>query len=273
MFSAQGPTLPPAPTVYLLLVTLPLLVLSESISFLAGHGIFKILSSIAFLSGPLIATEWSEYHRLITLGLLFSFVGDILLIPSRTEYFDAAEGFGKETTSHESPKEENISTIFKIGVLAFAVAHVCYILAFLQNSDGVSRPVLASTFVVSIAAANWLGAIYPGPRSSSWSNFLNLSIPSDMRPLVFIYVVIISSMLAVSAATTDPASNFQHQRLLGAGMFVVSDAFVAYDAFGKGNIPIGAKKVDIRRQSWIKMTLGWGLYFWGQMILAGTVYV
>ena len=272
MLSAPDLALPPTPAVSLLLASLPLLVLSEANSVHAGHAIFKILSSIAFLSGPFISAEWSEYHRLITFGLLFSFIGDVCLIPSRTEYFDAPGVSGKETSSPASPKEETISTTFKIGVLAFAAAHICYTFAFLQNSEEVSWSVFASTFVVSIAAANWLGAIYPAPTPSRWSNFLNLSMPSDMPPLVSIYVIIISMMLAVSAATIVPTSSFQHQRFLGATMFVISDAFVAYDAFGKGNMHLGAKKVDIRRQSWVRMTMGWGLYFWGQMILAGTVY-
>ena len=121
-------------------------------------------------------------------------------------------------------------------------------------------------------AANGLGAIYPASTSSPWSNILNLSISGEMRPLVSVYVIIISSMVAVSAATTVPAANLPPQRLLGAIMFAISDAFVADDAFGKSKIPADSKKADIRRQSWPKMTLGWGLYFWAQMILAGTVY-
>jgi uncharacterized membrane protein YhhN len=276
MFSTSALIFPPTPAVYLLLVSLPLLVLSESSSFYTGHVIFKILSSSAFLGGPLVSSEKSIYHLLVAAGLVFSSVGDICLIPSRTEYYQSSapafEGQRVSGAPREAPKQEIISTAFKLGVLAFAVAHICYILAFLQNSDEISLSLLAGTFGASVLAANYLGAIYPTPKSSSWSNILNLSISGEMRPLVSIYVVIISSMVAVSVATTVPAANLPPQRLLGAGMFVISDAFVANDVFGKSNIPIGTKKADIRRQSWPKMALGWGLYFWGQMILAGTVY-
>lgn len=55
-------------------------------------------------------------------------------------------------------------------------------------------------------------------------------------------------------------------------MFVISDVFVAKDAFGlKPLIPKRSEEVKRRKNSSLKMTLGWGLYFWGQMVLAGTV--
>lgn len=264
---ASIPTLPPTPAVYALLVSLPLLVLSESSSFLTGHALFKILSSIAFASGPLlVSAEWSPYHVLITSGLLFSVVGDICLIPSRNEYYPS--------NTRGAPKAEEISTSFKLGIVAFAGAHIAYILAFLRDTDNVSWSSLAFTFVASMAAGKWLGAIYPAAKPSLSSNLLNLSISGEMRPLVSIYATIISSMLAVAAATTAPASSttWPHQRLLGAGMFVLSDLFVAHDAFGKSDLPKGADKAGIRRRSWPKLALGWGLYFWAQMLLAGTVY-
>lgn len=280
--SASTPALPPSPAVYLLLISLPSLVFSESRSFYAGHAVFKILCSLAFASGPLlVSAEWSPYHLLIASGLLFSFVGDICLIPSRNEYYhsssysvEASSVASKGTTSRDPPKQKKISTSFKLGILAFAGAHVAYILAFLWNADKIYWPSLVSTFAVSMVTAKWLGTIYPTPRTSPWKNILNLSISGEMRPLVFVYATIISSMLAVSAATTAPASSttWPRQRLLGAAMFVISDLFVAKDAFGNSDVPMGAEKAKIRRHSWPKIALGWGLYFWGQMVLAGTVY-
>jgi uncharacterized membrane protein YhhN len=268
--------------VYLLLISLPLLVFSETTSFYAGHAVFKIICSIAFASGPLLVSgEWSPYHLLITSGLLFSFVGDICLIPSRNEYYPSSSHVvaasavaGKGTITRDSPKQETISTSFKLGILAFAGAHIAYILAFLQNADKISWPSLVSTFAASMAAAKWLGAIYPAPRPSPWNNLLNLLISGEMRPLVSAYATIISAMLAVSAATIAPAPStiWPRQRLLGAAMFIVSDLFVAKDAFGNSGVVSGAEKTRIRRRSWLKLAVGWGLYFWGQMVLAGTVY-
>lgn len=281
--SAFTRALPPSPQVYLLLISLPLLVFSEATSFHAGHAVLKIVCSIAFASGPLLVpAEWSPYHLLITCGLLFSLVGDICLIPSRDEYYRSSPPSGEasgaarkgSTTTRDPPKQEAISTSFKLGILAFAGAHIAYILAFLRNADAVSWPSLVSTFAVSMALAKWLGAIYPAPRPAPWNNILNLSIAGEMRPLVSVYATIISSMLAVAAATTAPASStaWPRQRLLGAAMFVISDLFVAKDAFGGSKALSGAEKAGIRRRTWPKIALAWGLYFGGQMILAGTVY-
>ncbi|KFY43619.1 hypothetical protein V494_01891 [Pseudogymnoascus sp. VKM F-4513 (FW-928)] len=279
--SASIPILPPSAAVYLLLVSLPILVISETTSSLAGHAIFKIICSTAFASGPLLLNEWSPYDTLIIYGLVLSFIGDICLIPSGSEYYDSSskpiegpKSAGKGAASRDVPKEVEISTSFKLGILAFAGAHIAYILAFLRNADEVSQSTLVVTFVASMAAGKWLGAIYPGQASTQWSNVLNLSIAGEMRPLVSVYATIISSMLAVAAATSAPASaSWPRQRLLGAIMFVLSDLFVAADAFGDSGTARGVKKATIRRNSVIKIAVGWGLYFWAQMILAGTLYV
>ncbi|OBT68297.1 hypothetical protein VE03_02230 [Pseudogymnoascus sp. 23342-1-I1] len=279
--SASIPALPPSLAVYLLLVSLPLLVISETSSSLAGHAVLKIVCSTAFASGPLLLKEWSPYDTLIIYGLVLSFIGDICLIPSGSEYYDsnsksveASRGARKGASSRDAPKEVEISTSFKLGILAFAGAHIAYIFAFLRNADEISKSTLVITFVASMAAGKWLGAIYPGPTSTQWSNVLNLSITGEMRPLVSVYATIISSMLAVAAATAAPASsNWPRQRLLGAIMFVLSDLFVAADAFGDSGVGRGVKKATVRRNSVIKIAVGWGLYFWAQMILAGTLYV
>lgn len=270
-------TLPPTQAVYLLSVSLPLLVLSQSNTFHAGLAIFKIISSIAFLSGPLTLSEWSPYQRLITYGLALSFVGDICLIPSRRELYRSS-GVSTEAKSagkKEDPlKPDEISNLFKLGVLAFAGAHVAYVIAFVKHAEDVSWSSLAGTFVATMALSRFLGVIYPGDGPSLWNNILNLTISGEMRPLVSIYAVIIGSMLAVSAATISPSSStaFPRQRLFGAILFVVSDIFVAKDAFGKWDMPKNGKTAGIGRHWWPKVAVGYGLYFWGQMVLAGTVY-
>lgn len=277
----SGLTLPPTPTVYLLSVSLPLLALSQSNAFHAGLAIFKIISSIAFLSGPLTLPEWSPYQRLIIYGLALSFVGDIFLIPSRSEFYrssgrsaETTRTASKSTAKREPPKEDEISNSFKLGVLAFAGAHVAYIIAFLKHAELVSWSPLIGTFVATMALSKPLGVIYPGNGPSPWNNILNLTISGEMRPLVSIYAVIIGSMLAVSAATTSPDSStaFPRQRLLGAIMFVLSDIFVAKDAFGNWDVPKDGRKAGMGRHWLPKVAVGYGLYFWGQMVLAGTVY-
>ncbi|EEQ33867.1 hypothetical protein McanMca71_002929 [Microsporum canis] len=263
-------SLPPNPAVYLLLVSLPALVLSETKSIYIGHCIFKPVSSLAFLTGPLLLTfnEPSPYRKLITWGLFFSFIGDILLIPSRSEYTKRPQTKDKDSTS----QEVSISASFKAGIGAFAAAHIAYILAFLKDTQTISWPIFGSVVVASLLAAKWLGVLYPR-RNPSGSlmrpNVLSLFVPDDMRHLVFVYSLIIGCMVGAAPSTVPvlqlPSTlSMQNQRALGAVMFVISDIFVARDAFGK-------KPADKGGYFWLRAAVGWGLYFWGQMVLAGTV--
>ena len=86
-----------------------------------------------------------------------------------------------------------------------------------------------------------------------------------MRPLVTAYAAIISGMLAAAASTDAPGAAWPFQRIVGAAMFMISDLFVAKDAFG-------TKDSVGKPNRWYKLALGWGLYFWGQMVLAGSIY-
>ncbi|KLJ11110.1 hypothetical protein EMPG_13601 [Blastomyces silverae] len=88
-------SLPPPQTIGLVNLSLPLLVLSERFSFYPGSYIFKLLSSAAFLGGPLYYLapasspwqwqQWDPYHLRIAAGLVFSAIGDFCLIPTRTD--------------------------------------------------------------------------------------------------------------------------------------------------------------------------------------------
>ncbi|EAW15382.1 lysoplasmalogenase [Aspergillus fischeri NRRL 181] len=251
-------SMPPFPGPQLLLGSLPLLVLSESRSRShAGTVLFKMLSSVTFIIGPLLttSTNWSSYRLWITIGLVFSLAGDFFLLPSRSEFYN----------SPSSDQAKPISIFFQLGVVAFALAHIAYIVAFLQDTKAISSGTLTTTFIATMLVAKWLGVIYPPEQSSARSNLLNLTIAPDMKPLVLLYALIISSMFAVALATNPliPTTTWLSQRGLGAGMFVVSDVFVAKDAFGISPSP--------EKPSWLRIAVGYGLYFWGQMVLAGTV--
>lgn len=250
-------SMPPGPGTYLLIVSLPLLVISEfrSTSYV-GICLFKMLSSVAFLSGPLLqaSTNDSPYCRLITAGLLFSLVGDFFLLPSRGDF-----------STRDSTKERKISASFQLGVVAFAAAHIAYVFAFLSDSRETSRELLATTFVATMVLAKWLGVVYPPSHSSATSNVLDLAVAPDMRPLVFVYALVISSMFAVAVSTLPSSLStvLPYQRSVGAAMFVASDLFVAKDAFGRSSAP--------DQRGWFRIAVGYGLYFWGQMVIAGTV--
>ncbi|CAG8326217.1 unnamed protein product [Penicillium salamii] len=251
---------------YLLLGSLPLLALSEWKSKShTGTAVFKMLCSVAFLSSPLLlpSTDWSDYHRLITIGLSFSLLGDFFLIPSRREFYGLKE---EELASGGSIAERKVSVSFQIGIVAFAAAHVVYTLAFLRDSYKTSWIIFAATFLGTLGAARWLGVIYPQPSSSLWSNALGLDISLDMKVLVSFYAIIIGTMFAAATSTTPlVAADWSNSRALGAAMFVLSDLFVAKNAFGKSSASNGRGLVEI--------FTGYGLYFWAQMVIANTVRI
>ncbi|KAJ6140817.1 hypothetical protein N7497_011710 [Penicillium chrysogenum] len=202
-----------------------------------------MLSSLAFLSSPLLlSTEWTDYRRLITIGLGFSLLGDFFLIPSHSEFHDLNT---TPSANSEAKSEGNVSISFQLGIVAFAAAHIAYTIAFLQDSSDTSWMTFAVTF-------------------SLRNNVLGLAIAPDMKPLVSVYAVIIGTMFA-AATSTSPLTvptEWWHSRALGAAMFVVSDLFVAKNAFGRSSA---------KGRGWLRIFVGYALYFWAQMVIAGTV--
>ena len=153
-FHASAPVLPPLPAVYLLFGSLPALVVAESSSILAGHALLKTISSAAFCAGPLLTKwPWSTYHKLITAGLVASFIGDLCLIPTPSTYRAAPLS---ENETALAPKRE-VSTNFKLGIVAFAAAHGAYITAFLKHTTSFSWPIALSTFFATIGLSKALG--------------------------------------------------------------------------------------------------------------------
>lgn len=225
--------------------------------------VFKMLSSTAFLGVTFLSasTEWSEYRRLITTSLVFAFLGDFFLVPSRSEFYGLDRGI---RTSQKLKPQGVVSISFQLGIVAFAVAHIAYTIAFVQDCKQVSRISFIVTFLGTLAIAKWLGVIYPTPHSSFKTNAMDLYIDPDMTLLVFAYAVIISIMFAAAISTTSlvNATNWSQSRKMGAAMFVMSDLFVAKNAFGKHSVP--------ESRGWPRIFLGYALYFWGQMIIAGT---
>lgn len=279
MASLMSIGLPPKPAVYLLSASLPLLILAESKSSHTGHFLLKTISSLAFLSGPLLhvarttsSSSPSPYAVRMAAGFVCSLIGDVLLVPGRTEYYAVApsKAKNKKDEGEEGEGEAQVSTTFQLGVVAFAAAHVAYILAFLSDARSVSWPKYAGTLAATMALSKALGVVYPAAKNSGgMGNLLGLAVPADMKPLVSAYAMIIGSMLAVAVAATTGSEAVQRQRLVGAVMFVASDLFVAKDAFGKRKAVAGEGR---KRRHWLFLTVGWGLYFWGQMVLAGSVH-
>ena len=165
--------------------------------------------------------EWgawgSGYGRWLLLGLVLSFLGDVLLIPrSRRRWF-------------------------RSGILAFLLAHVAYVVAFLQLPIGMAGLVLGNLCAAGLA---WLVLTWLIPRLSA-----------GFRRLVMAYVAVICAMLVVAFASADGSGIWTIA--LGASLFAISDLSVARDRFVA--------------RAFVNRLWGLPLYFAAQLILASTV--
>jgi uncharacterized membrane protein YhhN len=152
----------------------------------------KPVAAGAFVWAAVAWGAWdSGYGRWLLLGLVLSFLGDVLLIPrSRRSWFRA-------------------------GLLAFLLAHVAYAVAFLRLPIGMTGLVLGNLCAAGLA---WLVLSWLVPRLSA-----------GFRRLVMAYVVVICVMLVAAFATADGSGIWTIA--LGASLFAISDLSVARDRF------------------------------------------
>lgn len=181
--------------------SLPLLALtlvSALITILAQSGLAGVPREWAFVAKPLttvliIAFAWPRgrstplLRRWLLLGLLFSLAGDVALLWPR-------EGF-----------------IF--GLLAFLLAHLCYLWAF--------------TRVARLAAWPWAFVAY-GLLAAAILSRLWPGVPAALQLPVLAYVVCLSAMGAQTAVLA-----------LGGLLFVISDACLATNKFA-GPLPLAS---------------------------------
>lgn len=186
------------------------------------RGIGKMFSSTLFIMLAMYTLkvyELPDYFKasyyLLLLGLIFSWWGDLFLLWRH-------------------------SILFFLGLVAFLLAHISYIVAFL----------LAQVDVYLFLSAFLIFAI-PGLGVGLWLS-PNLGA---MRIPVYIYIVIITLMLSLAVGVW--ASMGLWNLSLGALMFYISDIFVARDRF----------KVS---DKW-NLVIGGPLYFFGQLFIASTL--
>jgi uncharacterized membrane protein YhhN len=152
----------------------------------------------------------------MVLGLVLAAIGDVCLIPKDRRAFLA-------------------------GLVAFLLGHVAYTIAFLERGVLWEAAALVGgiALVVSIAIVRWL-----------WPH---LRMP--MHPPVLAYVVVITSMVAISVGTFGLSPDGRIP--IGALMFYLSDLAVAREAFVA--------------KSFTNRAWGLPLYFAAQLVLAWTV--
>ncbi|KAJ6256001.1 hypothetical protein Dda_9295 [Drechslerella dactyloides] len=179
----------------------------------------------------------------------------------------------KDHTQSPSPRLPTISTSLKNTDIPSSP---------LDRSEPSSRPRTSDSGVtdlsISIPATpkSASSSSSPSPTATSATPLLpsqqqssiipKLAIPADMKPLIVIYQLIITTMVASAAGTRGLSS----PRMLGAGMFMISDVIVAWDTFGvkpAAQQPVDAKK-KCGRDGWLLRGVGWVLYFGGQYLLA-----
>ncbi|KAF6757064.1 YhhN domain-containing protein [Ephemerocybe angulata] len=266
-------TLPSYPFPQSLAASLALLILSEYTAFYPGSALFKTAASLSFFLGGwnkasgvneiqklLLALDFKalwvdeslRYTASMLLGLGFSVLGDVLLIPSKTNFYSFRQASKKvkedDTKPSPSSKAEGVTLAFKLGTLSFALAHISYVVAFMASPTPLTTPRAS------------LGSRMRGSVPL-------VTIPKDIEVLVQGYVGIITTMVAVATAT-DPGV----QKVVGAWMFMISDLFVAIDTFGrkKAGTAMGVKKSG-GKPGWAFRSVGWIFYFGANLILAGAL--
>lgn len=119
--------------------------------------------------------------RLLIAALAFCFLGDLFL---------------------------EIEDLFTVGMAAFAAAHVCFIVFFVQRGAVQAlrtKPWIAVMYAVAaVALIIWL-----------WND-----LPSDIRPLVPIYAALLSTTAATALAVDLRAG-------IGGALFLISDGIIA----------------------------------------------
>ncbi len=175
-------------------------------SWLWLHYIGKPLTTLLILWLALSAQPAVDvrYRRAVLAGLVLSLIGDFFLM---------------------LPGDR-----FVPGLVAFLLAHVCYIIAFAPGSSGKARA-LAFLMVAAIAAGNLAGLL---PR-----------VDAALRIPVLAYVVVLATMSAFALARmwTPTVAHVlpRSARLaaIGAVLFMVSDSLLAWDRFA-GGVPARA---------------------------------
>jgi uncharacterized membrane protein YhhN len=180
------------PCVWLTSLAVAALLVCEQRGWRGGVWVAKPLASTGFLASALAAGALgSSYGRYVFVGLMLSWLGDVLLIP------------------RERPK------VFLLGVASFLLGHVAFAIAFLARGVSIAYALGASvaSVAVLVVVARWLRP----------------HLPDDMRAAAHAYMAVISVMVVAAAATFGAAPN--GAILAGAIAFYVSDLSVARDRF------------------------------------------
>ena len=158
---------------------------------------FKPLAALGFV---ILALQFgaleSTYGNIVLAGLVVCAFGDLCLLSCQSEKF------------------------FKAGMVAFALGHIFYVIAFGLQFDELETHgyiIVGLTVLFAIIFFRWLKP----------------NLDTKMVGFTFVYTVIITLMVTASVARFN--YYLKYVVPLGAIMFAISDMFVARDRFVKPN--------------------------------------
>jgi uncharacterized membrane protein YhhN len=193
-----------------------LLLFAEAKSSTLGKWLSKPAASVCFVALALSeGALLSSYGRIVFVGLCLAALGDVLLIPKSV-------------------------AAFRLGILAFLLGHVAFVVAFLQR--GITLPVFAATLLI-VAIVGFLVARWLWPHGG------------EFKGAIAAYVVVISVMVAaaIGTAALRPSAFI----VAGALAFYLSDLSVARDRFVK--------------EALVNRLWGLPLYYLAQVLIAKSV--
>lgn len=173
----------------------------------------------------------SSFHKKMFLAIFFSWLGDIFLI-------------------FATPQNPNF---FLAGLVSFLIAHVMYVITFLQVGEKNEEVSFASKLLLIAPLIVYMGVLL----SLLVPSFLNNEEAKPMLVPVLIYSTVILTMVVMAINRLGRVNRESFVcTLAGALLFMVSDSFIALSTFKK-DITIPYASV------WI-MTL----YIAGQFLIA-----
>jgi len=184
-----------------MLLFIILITLFGSLHILADHYnktfacyVFKPLTTLTIISFAfyLAGFELSHYAFLIVLGLAFSLLGDIFLMLKSDKFMQ--------------------------GLVSFLIAHIFYIMAFLDSAH--TNINLYAIIPIALIGIVYLKVLLPKTG--------NLKIPVLIYALILQAMVITADMFYQTANTTESL-----MVLIGAIWFMLSDSILAFARFVK----------------------------------------
>lgn len=186
---------------YISFGVMDLISLSVGDQWQPAHAVAKCLLMPMLMVFVGLSRERIRNYPLVLLALLFSCIGDVMLLN---------EG----------------SLFFILGLSSFLLAHVCYIAWFVTGARKPWRafvkqefPMIVLVVVTGLALLLWL-----------WPTLGDMRLPVS----VYATVIVVMTLAALSRRGLVPSVSFWLV-MVGAGFFMLSDSLIAISRFG-GNV-------------------------------------